>query len=216
VHDDQPRPLRRREFLALVGSLPVLPAVWPQPLRASWLFGPDPTAGVSTSPTTASARAANLHALAGAVLPSSLGDAGAARAAARFQAWLDGSAPGAELDHGYGSGTIRHMPDTDPRPAWAAQLDELDVAARQSSGTTFDALDAAARRAIVRDKLEAADVRRLGSPLSAPHVAAALLAWWYGTPDAHDLAHGARIGKDTCRPLDAVTARPAPIPEGEP
>ena len=209
------RPLRRREFLGAIAALPVLRLGGPPGSMPG--TGQSPYGGLLAGtplPPRSDARAASLASLAEAILPSAIGADGAARAATAFGRWLDGYAPGAELDHGYGSGSIRYGREADPRPAWHAQLDALDSSARAAHARAFDALDAGRRRDIVRSALEEAGAQRLGSPIAAPHIAAALLAWWYGGPDADDLAQRARIGRETCRPLDAVRERPAALTPG--
>ena len=176
----------RRTFIAALATLPA---------AAAW---PAHAAGV---------RAASLHSVADAILPSALGDAGIASAADQFRGWLDRYQPGAELDHGYGSGTLRYAP-ADPRPQWTAQLEELDADARTQHNRAFDALDRPTRRTLVAARLTATNADRLTSPLGARHVALALLSWFYTTPTAHDLCYQARITPLTCRPLNDVTNAP--------
>ena len=161
----------------------------------------------------AAARAASLRALADAILPGELGADGIARAADQFQRWLDGYEPGEELDHGYGTGTLRYN-QADPRPQWRTQLEELDTAARSAHGRGFDALDRAGRRELVAKQLNALNIDRIPSPLGARHVAAALLGWFYATPLAYDLCRQARITPLTCRPLRDVSNPPAPFRAG--
>lgn len=153
-----------------------------------------------------------LRALGEAVLPVALGAAGTAAAVEAFRRWIAGYRAGAELLHGYGTSVLERAGPS-PATRWAAQLDALDAAARRRHGRAFDALPVPQRQAIVRDALDAAHADRLGAVARAPHVAAALLAHWYGTPEAADLCYEARIGRQTCRPLDAQARRPLPVAE---
>ena len=177
----------RRSFITALATLPVAAVAWP--LHAE------------------NVRAASLHSVADAILPSALGAEGISSAVDQFRGWLDRYQPGAELDHGYGSGTLRYAP-ADPRPHWTSQLEELDADARTLHNRAFDSLDRATRRTIVAARLTATNADRLTSPLAARHVALALLSWFYTTPTAHDLCYQARIVPLTCRPLNDVTGKP--------
>ena len=153
---------------------------------------------------------APLRALAEAVLPSELGREGVAREVAAFQRWLADFKPGAELNHGYGTPTIRQAP-ADPGPRWAAQLAALDEAARRRHGKALAALDRPARQALVREALAADRAPGLPDVASARHVALAVLAHWYGSPEAVDLCYEAEIRRTACRPLAAAAGKPVPL-----
>jgi len=154
-----------------------------------------------------------LRALGAAVLPSELGDGGISRTVAGFERWLAGYREGAELLHGYGSGEIRR---TGPSPAlrWTGQLRELDQAARKAGRKPFAELDLPARQDLVRAALHGARASGLPAVDRAPHVAVGLLAYFYGSPEAADLCYGARIGRNSCRPLEESTRLPPPLAEG--
>jgi len=154
--------------------------------------------------------AARLRSVAEAVLPSNLGAEGAARIVEAFTAWLAAYRPGAERAHGYGSMELRHLPP-DPTPRWNAQLSELDEAARAGYGADFSSLPLERRRAVLRERLAAAPGSALTSPADAEHVAVALMAFWFDGAEAVDQAYEGAIGKETCRPLDTVGERPAPV-----
>ena len=157
--------------------------------------------------------AALLAALGAAVLPESLGVAGRASAVRAFITWIDGYKPVAEEMHGYGDAEITYTP-ADPAPNWNAQLEALDLLARQTKRRGFAALPIAARREIVRRQLASIRGANLpANPLNAPHVAVALLSHWATSSGAHDLAYGARIVRGECRGLGAVTRKPLPIAE---
>ncbi|HSL69693.1 MAG TPA: gluconate 2-dehydrogenase subunit 3 family protein [Longimicrobiales bacterium] len=147
-----------------------------------------------------------LRALADAVLPSELGSAGLQRTTDQFERWIDRYHANAEVNHGYGTGSIRRLP-ADPWPNWRTQLQALDTLALREQRTSFAALSVAQRRDLVRGTLEALNADRLPTPVNAPHVALALLGWFYNTSEANDLCYRAAIGSETCRPLgEAVTA----------
>lgn len=146
-----------------------------------------------------------LRALADAVLPSELGAAGRERTVVAFERWLAGYREGVELLHGYGTGEIRL---TGPSPAvrWAAQLEAL--------GPSFIALSLSERRARLRAALEGGRFAGLPPVDRAPHLAIGLLSFFYGSPEATDLCYQASIGRESCRPLDAVTRLPRPSGQG--
>ena len=152
----------------------------------------------------------SLHALAEAVLPSELGRVGTQAAVTDFQRWIAGYREGAELVHGYGTSRLGKAGPT-PATRWAAQLDALDAKARNAGARSFAALSLDRRRAMVRGELTALKADRIPPVGRAPHVALALLAHWYGTPDAIDRCYAARIGKETCRPLSASARKPLPL-----
>ncbi|HEX6053942.1 MAG TPA: gluconate 2-dehydrogenase subunit 3 family protein [Gemmatimonadaceae bacterium] len=150
-----------------------------------------------------------LAALGTAVLPAELGPA-TSRAVADFQRWMDGYQPGAEGNHGYGTGTIQRLP-ADPRPRWRAQLAALDDAARRRHGAAFPSLSRGDRQAIVRAALAGVRADSLPTPLTAEHVALALLAHFYDSPAATDLCYQANIARQQCRPLRAAPQQPVPL-----
>ena len=119
-----------------------------------------------------------LGAVADAVLPSPLGDGGKEGVVRGFLGWLEGYRPGAELSHGYGSGSmeIRHLPP-DPTPRWEAQLDHLDLVARQRFGSDFYEVPREARRLVLRDELVNEASGGISAPAQSDHVAAALMAF---------------------------------------
>jgi hypothetical protein len=151
-----------------------------------------------------------LHALAGSVLPAELGPAGIRRMTDGFERWLSNYRPGAEVNHGYGTGRLEQLPP-DPWPRWRVQLQELDARSRQQYGRTFDTAAAAQREQLVTTVLDELKAERLTDSLTAPHVALGLLSWFVSTPEATDLCYHARIGKETCRPLAATVKEPARI-----
>jgi anti-sigma factor RsiW len=182
-------PVSRRTFLgSLAAAIPVGVIV----RRAHALAVDD----LAASPRT-------LRALGEAVLPSELGSAGVAAAVDRFQRWIAGYREGAELLHGYGTSTLEKAGPT-PATKWAAQLARLDA-------KLFADLPLEQRRAMIRAELAVLKVDRIGSVGRAPHIAVALLAHFYASPEATDLCYQAKIGKQTCRPLATSSRQPLPL-----
>jgi len=188
-------PMDRRGFVRRVGAtLPVLGL---------------PACEAPGSPARPALEPDGLRSLAEVVLPRALGDRGRERTVAAFEAWLAAYRPVAERDHGYGTGDITYT-GADPAPGWAAQLDALELEAKQRFGTPFVDLEPGLRLSLIRNQL-----RRERGPLpdaaDAQHIAVGLLAWWSSTTEATDLCYGASIGKGTCRPLDIVGEAPPPL-----
>jgi hypothetical protein len=155
-----------------------------------------------------------LIALGEAVLPSSLGALGRTRAVHAFRDWVAAYVPVSEEMHGYGSAEITYTA-ADPAPGWNAQLQGLDLLARKQLGAGLAALGAEKRDALVRAQLARVRVDRLpANPLSAQHVAVALLAHWAASSEATDLAYGVHIGKETCRALGDSPRKPLPLAVG--
>jgi hypothetical protein len=152
-----------------------------------------------------------LRALGDAILPEMLGDAGRAKAIAAFATWLARYTPVAEEMHGYGYAEITYTP-SDPAPGWNAQLAGLDLLARRKHRRGFARLGVPLRRAVIETQLARFTVSRLpANPLTAPHVAVALLAHWAASSEATDLAYQARIMKGNCRLLSETSRPPLPL-----
>jgi hypothetical protein len=196
----------RRSFLtglaALAATAPLVGWRWSRQ-------APIPAAGTSTAPPQ-QPNATTLDALGQAVLPSDLGPDGTTRAVAEFQRWMDGYRPGAEANHGYGTGRIESVP-ADPRPQWTTQLAALDAEARKESGQSFASLPRDRRQALVRAALTGERGETLPSPLAARHIALALIAHFYDSPAATDLCYEAQIGRQQCRPLAAQRMQPVAL-----
>jgi hypothetical protein len=184
----------RRSFLGWLAALAAVPRV----AKASFLKR-------SAVPSQTMVRA-----LGEAVLPGELGRARTQIASDAFWRWMNGYRAGAELLHPYGSPKIDYAAAS-PVPAWEQQLLALDRAARANHGSGFAALSAARRQELVRSAL--ADVKdgRLGDIGGAPHIALGLLAHFYSSSDATDLAYRVQIGSNKCRPLAHNARKPLPI-----
>jgi len=197
----------RRTFVARVTGLI---AAWPLLGR---IRRPRALAAAHPVQPPSQPNAALLDAVGDAVLPTELGADGVTRAVAEFQRWMDGYQPGAEANHGYGTGRIERLA-ADPRPQWRSQLAALDTEAR-GSGQPFMALPRARRQALVRAALRGERGEALPSPLLARHVALALLAHFYDSPAATDLCYDAQIGRQQCRPLATQRQQPVPLARRE-
>lgn len=148
-----------------------------------------------------------LDAVGAVVLPAELGDERRAQAVADFAAWVRDYRAVPELNHGYGTHEIRYGPP-DPAPGWLAQLDALDLEAQGRHGAPFAEIDGSARRDLVTAAMAADRGTGLPSPLRARHVATALMAHWYESPEAVDLCYGRRVSPRTCRSLEGSSVEP--------
>jgi len=187
----------RRKFLVWVsGALPIaLVARRADAFAAAWIADDAET----------------LRALAEAILPSELGREGAGRVARDFQHWIDNYREHAEIVHGYGTSALRFM-RASPRAKWAAQLERLgNGKSEMGNGRPFKSLSLEQRRAIVVSEIKDEKVDRMPDVASASHVALGLLAFFYGSSDAADLAYEAKIGREQCRPLAASPRKPLAI-----
>jgi hypothetical protein len=190
-------PLSRRTFLAsLAAAAPLAGIVRRAHAAALERLQEDP---------------ATLTALAEVVLPAAaLGKKGITQAATTFREWGAGYHEGAELVHGYGTSRLRSTGPT-PLTRWTKQLDDLDAAAQSAHGKPFGAIRLAERTALVRAALQGQRLDRLPGVADASHVALALLAHFYESPDAADLCYESQIGKNQCRPLAASRRKPLPL-----
>ena len=156
--------------------------------------------------------AGTLRAVAEAVLPDELGDAGRERAVATFELWSEGLEPVAELAHPYLVPEIRYS-GPDPRPGWAAQLEGLEKECRSRYGMTLSTIDLPVRRELLARPLGQARPG-LGSPANANHIAVALMSHFFASPTATDLCYRRGISKQQCRGLVGAGAEPAMLASG--
>jgi hypothetical protein len=126
---------------------------------------------------------------------------------------MDGYRPGAEANHGYGTGRIERL-TADPRGQWRSQLAALEADARRAGSPSFASLSVERRQAVVRTALAGERGEALPSPLAARHVALALLAHFYDSPAANDLCYDAQIGRQQCRPLSTQDQQPVALTRG--
>jgi hypothetical protein len=154
--------------------------------------------------------AALLAALAQTVLPTELGSDVTARIARDFSRWSAGHREGAEVLHPYGSAELS-VRGPIPSTEWGRQLLALDAESTRRFGRRFSALDLAKRDELVRASLQGLKITGMPAALSAPHVALALLARFYESPEATDLCYRARIAREQCRPLANASRQPLPL-----
>ena len=145
---------------------------------------------------------ATLRQLARMVLPSELGREGCDRLADRFEQWVRGYRPNAEMEHGYGFTRIRFKASS-PAPAYIEQLERLRLSL--TDGSPHKSIEAALDQAGVRELPRAPDGR---------HVASDLMSFFFHGSDGNDLCYGAAIGRDRCRGLDGSSNPPPPLNGG--
>jgi len=149
---------------------------------------------------------ATLQEIAATVLPASLGADKISLTADRFVAWTKGYEEGIPLQHGYGHPRLVKSAAS-PVPDYVAQLASIAAAARTRGGR-FGSLPLDARRALLDEALKAANVTQLPSRPGGGHVVSDLMAFYFRSSEANDVAHRARIGRQVCRPIELTTRRP--------
>jgi hypothetical protein len=137
-------------------------------------------------------RAEAVRELAVVVLPASLGKPGAEKVADAFVHWIAGYRPGAEISSGYGHPRTQVTRDN-PSVNYAEQLSAL------GSPVTREAVEKA---------LEAAKISQIPRRPDGRHVAADLLAYFYGSSQGEDFLYGRAIRRDDCRGLASSGQRP--------
>lgn len=188
--------MRRRTLLQALGtSLPVIPLTRVRLSAQLRQFTP--------------AAEATLREVASTVLPSSLGAEKIAGLVDRFLAWGREYEEGVALNHGYGDPQLVKSGPS-PVPDYVAQLAAIDAAAKGRGGR-FSTLPLETRREILSGVLAAAKVDAMPSRPMGRHVVADLMAFYFRSSEANDLAYRARIGRQQCRSLDLTTRRPAPL-----
>ena len=190
----------------------------------SWLGGIGAAFGIGARARTGDARVANeappeqaaaldltsVTRVAEVVLPGELGDAGFARVSRSFTQWLAGYREGQELVHPYGSTNLQQT-GASPARRWRDQLSALDRDARAKHQRGFNALTRDQRREIVLAALGTERTNRMPDALDANHVALALVAWFFATPEASNLCYQSRIDRNQCRPLVNAPRQPLPL-----
>ncbi len=144
-----------------------------------------------------------LRALAQTVLPASLGEVALDGLADSFREWVRGYKSGAEMEHGYGSTSIRNKPSS-PAATYLAQLADLERA-------KFNELDPAARRAAVEGALSASKIDAMPGSPAGKHVIVDLMSWYFNSPAANDLCYAAAIRREDCRGFAGGSAPPPPL-----
>ena len=151
-----------------------------------------------------------LHALGEVVLPSAMGQAALRAEVDAFQKWMDGYKENVEVTHAYGNSRLRF---TGPTPAtrWAKQLDDLGARAKNANQQSFADLSLAQRTEVLEIVLANERLDRMPAVGDANHVAVALAAHYYASPQATDLCYESQIGKTLCRPLADQVRKPPPL-----
>ena len=188
--------MQRRTLLqALAASVPVLPLRRVRLAAQVRAFTPE-AVGV-------------LGDVAATVLPASLGADRVALIVDRFIAWGRDYEEGVALAHGYGDPKLVKSGPS-PVPDYVAQLTAIEAAARGRGGR-FGTLPLETRRAVLSDALTIAAVTELPGRPTGRHIVSDLMAFYFRSSEANDLAYRARIGRQTCRTLQLTTRRPAPL-----
>jgi hypothetical protein len=152
---------------------------------------------------------ATLHEVAATILPASIGAAKIREVADKFIAWTRGYREGVALAHGYGHPRLVKS-GASPVPAYIRQLAALDAEARARGGK-WQTLDVEARRAILDAAFAQAGVRALPARPIGQHVVADLMAFYFRSSEANDLAYNALINREVCRPIAITTRKPEPL-----
>lgn len=147
-----------------------------------------------------------IRAVGAAVLPESLDPEDRDRAVVAFELWLADFEPVAELTHPYGGWEIPHGPPH-PEPGWSAQLEALDLLADARWGADFAELSIDRRRSLLQEQVGEPE-GGFPAPGRAQHVAVALMAHYFTSPEAVDRCYGVRIGRLECRSMEGVGDRP--------
>jgi hypothetical protein len=129
------------------------------------------------------------------VLPSSLGRKKTDEIAGDFVQWVRDYKPGAEISSGYGHPSTRVI-GPNPSANYAEQL---------------RALGSPITREAVEKVLESAKIDRMPQYPNGKHVAADLVAYFYGSSQGEDFLYNAAIKRNECRGLDTSGKRPASL-----
>jgi hypothetical protein len=135
---------------------------------------------------------APMRELAAVVLPASLGRARIDKIAADFLQWILDYKPGAEISSGYGSPRTQVV---GPNPS-ARYADQLT------------ALGSPIVREAIEKALADAMVDRIPPRPNGRHVAADLVAFFFGSAEGEDFLYGVAIKRDDCRGLGSSGQRP--------
>ena len=188
--------MRRRTLLQiLASSVPVLPVTRVRLAARVRAFTPEAIAV--------------LREVAATVLPPSIGRDKVSEIVDRFVAWGRDYEEGVALAHGYGDPTLVKSGPS-PVPDYVAQLAAIGAAARGRGGA-FATLPLDTRRAVLSDALAAAKVTELPGRPTGRHIVSDLMAFYFRSSEANDLAYRSRIGRQMCRTLELTTRRPAPM-----
>jgi hypothetical protein len=144
--------------------------------------------------------------LAATVLPESLGRKGTDAVSEQFIRWVREYRAGAEMQSGYGTTRVRYKGHS-PAPKYLEQLGQL-------ASVALTEKDLVGRRGKIAEGFREAKIQDLPQSPNGANVAADLMAFYFLSSEANDLAYGAAIGKDKCRTLKNSGAIPVPITKG--
>jgi hypothetical protein len=185
--------MKRRTVLQLLLGLV---AALPQRIRA-----------FAQTPALSPADVRLVSAIADVVLPSEIGADGRARVVTAFARWLRDYRAGADTDHGYGFTRLRRT-GASPAAKYPAQIAALQ---QRAGAQGFASLEVDARRVILEEAIAVAKIERLPERPDGGHIATDLMAFYFNSVEANDLAYRAAIGRDTCRGLEESADRPKPL-----
>ena len=187
--------MRRRTLLqAIVSTLPALPLTRVRLAAQVRQLTPEAVAVLRDVAATA--------------LPASLGADRTSLVVDRFVAWTRDYEEGVALVHGYGHPRVEKSGPS-PVPDYVAQLAAI-AAAAGARGGRFGALPLETRRTILDEALATVKVTTLPGRPQGRHVVADLMAFYFRSSEANDLAYRARIGRQACRTVELTTRRPNP------
>ena len=149
---------------------------------------------------------ATLQEVAATVLPASIGADTISLTADRFVAWTNGYQEGIPLQHGYGhprlvkTRGVSRCPTTSPSsPRSPPPPGRAAAGSARCRSTCVGAL--------LDEALTAANVTQLPARPSGGHVVSDLMAFYFRSSEANDVAHRARIGRQVCRPRSTRAAQ---------
>jgi len=152
--------------------------------------------------------ATTLRAVAGIVLPASLGADRTERAVQRFEQWIREYRAGAEMSAGYGI-TRLQVVGPDPSADYPKQLQALEAAARDQGATSFANLERGSQTALVTAAIDAAKADGLPRRPNGRHIAIDLMSHFFLIDDeGHDWLYDAAIERTRCRGLTSSAERP--------
>ena len=152
---------------------------------------------------------AELHEIAPTVLPSTLGAAQVRGITDKFVAWTRGYREGVALAHGYGHPRLQKSGPS-PVPGYLSQLTALRAEANAKGGR-WSTLDPETRRGLLDTAFARAGVRGLPPRPLGQHVVVDLMAFYFRSSEANDLAYNALINREVCRPIAITTRKPEPL-----
>jgi hypothetical protein len=150
-----------------------------------------------------------LNALGRIVLPREMGVERIDAFVSQFVTWTRNYQEGVPTSHGYGHPRLERTPAS-PVPDYVAQLAALEGDAK-ALGKPLGDLTPDQQRQILDKALTAAGVRGLPPRPTGQHIVSDLMGFYFRSGEALNRAYHAAIGRQTCRPIQITTERPAPL-----